>query len=407
MNTNSRELRRVFAIVACALLLHLGSDAKAADALQDDAIEKLLEYQAAKTKVEQLQAKRAKTGDESKLKKGVELATKLSDAAGEREKKLGAAITAAVPEKKFELDLSDPEQLEKEVEAFRAQQAGLNPVKATPYTDLLLTEVQAYLGFLQKSEADWKSVKDSLVEAGLSDEVGPLTQESAKGAAESLEARRKEVESTKKQEEEALKDAQSKEKEAEKSYNEAKLAASKASAPVRTLSERLQGARKFRCKMAYCWGGLDGTKMAIEPVLDLPVGLVWAVGQGALPAYINSNNFSAEFNLGLRWWFAYDKVSLMVYISQPITSSGEKIRIEGSTFEHSKESIHRSYPSVGLGIFGDSLILGFSYDVLRNGSSASSQDPNYPPNEVLSRAATFTLAISPFNMSKNALGATQ
>jgi hypothetical protein len=173
--------------------------------------------------------------------------------------------------------------------------------------------------------------------------------------------------------------------------------------PVRYLAERLRAGRQLRCITAYCYGGVDGTKFAIEPVLDLPVGLVWSAGNGALTSYVNSHTVNVEFNAGLRFWLGYDIMSVSLYFSKPLITGNDPIRVSGSSFEHSPDAIHRPFPSIGLGFAGDAVTLGISYDQLRNGATDNKRDPAYPANSVLSRSLTFSLGISLFNLSKQAL----
>lgn len=177
--------------------------------------------------------------------------------------------------------------------------------------------------------------------------------------------------------------------------------------PSRYLAERLRAGRELRCVTAYCYGGVDGTKFGIEPVLDLPVGLVWSAGSGALTSYINSHTVNVEFNAGVRFWLGYDIMSVSIYFSRPLITGDDTIRVAGSSFEHSPDAVHRPFPSIGLGFAGDLVQLGISYDQLRNGGTASTRDPSYPANSVLSRSLTFSLGFSLFNLSKQALAKSQ
>lgn len=190
---------------------------------------------------------------------------------------------------------------------------------------------------------------------------------------------------------------------AEDEYREALGKLADTTEKSKSLPAALMGATTFRCKMALCWGG-KGAKYAIEPVLDLPFSLTWSMGDGALPGYINSHVVNLEFNAGLRFWFAYDIASVAVFVSEPVIKSGDPILVDGSSFAHGSGSIHRSFPSVGFGFFGDALLLGVSYDVLRNGAADQNQDRNFPPNEVLSRSLTFSLGFSFLNLTRNQIG---
>lgn len=175
--------------------------------------------------------------------------------------------------------------------------------------------------------------------------------------------------------------------------------------PADFLSERLAGARRLRCMTAYCFGGHGGSKYAVEPVLDLPVGLVWAMGGGALPSYINSHTVNVEFNAGLRFWLGYDIMSVMVYFSRPLIVGDDPIHVSGSNYPFPPSAVHRPFPSFGIGLAGDVLLLGVSYDELRNGATDATRDMSYPANYVLSRSITFSLGFSLFNAAKNAVGA--
>jgi len=173
-------------------------------------------------------------------------------------------------------------------------------------------------------------------------------------------------------------------------------------AGAQSLAARLEEARKLRCKTALCFE--PSNAYAVEPVVDLPVSLVWAAGDGALATYYNSTPTSVEFNAGIRFWFAHDVVSVMVYVARPLLRDGDKIRIRGSRFEHGVSAVRRPFPSLGVGAFGDIVQLGVSYDELRNGSTASTRDPNYPAGAALSHAITFSLSLSPMNLARNAQG---
>jgi hypothetical protein len=171
-----------------------------------------------------------------------------------------------------------------------------------------------------------------------------------------------------------------------------------------TLKQRLARVLDVRCLTAICWGGPDGRRYGVEPLIDLPVGIVWSVGRGSLSSYINSSAMSVEFNAGLRLWVANDLFSVSAYFAKPVARPGDSIRLRGSQKSHSVDAIHRPYPSVGFGFFGDILHLGIAYDVLVNRSDERG-DPSYPPNEVLSRSISFTLGVSTFTTARNAIAA--
>ena len=170
------------------------------------------------------------------------------------------------------------------------------------------------------------------------------------------------------------------------------------------LVERLGSARRARCYTAYCFGGRDGAKYALEPMLDLPIGTSFALGDGSLSAFTNSLDISIQFSAGLRFWFLYDLASVSIMFAKPVYSGRDTVRLKNSSFEHPTSSIRRIGPSIALGFFGDVLFLGGGYDVLTNGPGTSG-DPNYGPNDVLSRTVTVTLGLAPFAAARNVAGA--
>lgn len=251
--------------------------------------------------------------------------------------------------------------------------------------------------FVSQLEKRWKEANG----------VGRLFEPAPKDRAQAgtkIEERREEFDNKIALAEENLEQAERKFREKSESLGALSSLIDELSTPRTTLASRLIGTTSFRCKMALCWGGSSGRKFAFEPLLDLPVSLTWSMGDGALPGYINSHLVNLEFNAGLRFWFAHDAASIAVYVSEPIIKSSDPIRVDGSSFSHTAGAIHRSYPSLGFGFFGDSLLLGLSYDVLRNGAADENQDPNFPPNEVLSRSLTFSIGFSFLNMTRNQIG---
>jgi hypothetical protein len=171
------------------------------------------------------------------------------------------------------------------------------------------------------------------------------------------------------------------------------------------LTRELSASRYIRCQVALCWGD-QGTEWAVEPVLDLPIGIVWSAGSGALTSYINANKLNIEFNAGLRFWMWHDRFSIMLYFAAPVVRGDDKIRLEGSGFEHPTSSIQRPFPSVGIGFFGDILQFGFAYDLLINGDGDQDRDPRYRPNQVLSRSLTITLGFATVLTARTALAHT-
>ena len=173
----------------------------------------------------------------------------------------------------------------------------------------------------------------------------------------------------------------------------------------RTLTDRLYWARHARCQTAYCFGD-DGTEYAFEPMLELPIGTSFAFGSGALARFNDASEITIQFSAGLRFWFWHDWASVSVYFAKPVYGGDSKVHVPGSSFEHPTTSIRREGPSLALGLFGDILFVGGGYDVLVNGSSPGTGDPNYGPNQVLSRVVTFSIGIAPFAAIRNVAGAT-
>jgi hypothetical protein len=161
--------------------------------------------------------------------------------------------------------------------------------------------------------------------------------------------------------------------------------------------------RRARCATAICWG--DGYKYGLEPLVELPIGKSFASnGLGGLANFENSHDLSATFTAGLRFWFLHDWASVSVYLSKPLFAQNGSIRVNGSPFEYGAQNIRRPYPGFSIGLFADTVWLGFDIDELRNGDSDSTRDPNFPRNAVVSRALVFTVALSPVTLARNALG---
>jgi hypothetical protein len=205
---------------------------------------------------------------------------------------------------------------------------------------------------------------------------------------------------------EEKKDATVLESYTQKAYEAASTAERNAAdTQVSRLPARLAGVRRARCATAYCWGGDDGREKAIEPILDLPVGMYWGVGGSALADYVNANNIKIQFNAGLRYWFSYDVMSVGILLAQPdLTGTTSTISFRGKSLANSQ--MRRPYPTLVIGFAGDILQLSISYDELRNASS-SSQDflPEFRPNQTLSRAVVFGIAITPLTAARNGIGA--
>jgi hypothetical protein len=175
--------------------------------------------------------------------------------------------------------------------------------------------------------------------------------------------------------------------------------------PAKHLADRLAGVRRARCATAYCWGGTDGREYAIEPALDLPIGMYWSAGGGALANYVNANNIKIHASAGLRFWLAYDVISLGVLLAQPeLTDSQKTIDFRDRTLSTSQ--LRRPYPTLVVGIWGDIVQLSVSYDELRNASrNSESYIPDYAANAVLSRTLTLGVALNPVTAARNGIGA--
>lgn len=173
-------------------------------------------------------------------------------------------------------------------------------------------------------------------------------------------------------------------------------------AETRTFRGAMRGARAGRCATALCWG--PSYKFAFEPLAELPIGKTFGFPNSGLARYVNSNDIQVSFNAGIRFWMAWDWVSVSVYLSKPILHQSEAIHVSGSNTEFSTSQVRRPYPGVGIGLFGDLLWLSFDYDTLRNGNSGAQRAPEFRPNEVVSHAYTFTVAIAPIAGVRNGLG---
>jgi hypothetical protein len=175
--------------------------------------------------------------------------------------------------------------------------------------------------------------------------------------------------------------------------------------PVNRLADRLSGVRRARCATAYCWGGSDGRKYAIEPTVDLPIGMYWAAGGGSLASYVNANNIKIHATAGLRYWFAYDAMSVGILLAQPeLTESQTTIDYRDKTLATSQ--MRRPYPTLVVGFWGDIIQLSVSYDELRNAArSSGNYIQDYSANAVLARAVTFGVALNPVTAARNGIGA--
>lgn len=175
--------------------------------------------------------------------------------------------------------------------------------------------------------------------------------------------------------------------------------------PARHIADRIAGVRRARCATAYCWGGKDGRQNAIEPVLDLPIGMYWSAGGGSLARFVNANNIKISASAGLRYWFAYDVMSVGILLAQPeLTDTQTTVDFRDKSLSSSQ--VRRPYPTLIVGLWGDIIQLSASYDELRNAARTSDNYiQDYPANGVLSRAVTFGVALNPVTAARNGIGA--
>lgn len=172
---------------------------------------------------------------------------------------------------------------------------------------------------------------------------------------------------------------------------------------TRTFRGIMRGARESRCATALCWG--PSHKYAFEPLAELPIGKSFASHRSGLGRYINGTDIQVSFNAGLRFWAAWDWVSVSVYLSKPLFTASDIITISGSSHQFSGSQVRRPFPGVGVGLFGDIVWLSMDWDQLRNGNTGDLRAPEFRPNDAISHTATFTFAIAPFAALRNGLGA--
>lgn len=203
-----------------------------------------------------------------------------------------------------------------------------------------------------------------------------------------------------------LKNRKENESSLQKRYLEALQAQLNASdVPASRIADRLASVRRARCATAYCWGGNDGRKYAVEPIVDVPIGMYWSAGGGALAQYVNANNIKIYATAGLRYWFAYDVMSVGILLAQPeLTDAQTTVDFRDKALASSQ--VRRPYPTLVFGVWGDIIQLSVSYDELRNASrSNANYIQDYPGNAVLSRAVTFGVALNPVTSARNGIGA--
>ena len=160
-----------------------------------------------------------------------------------------------------------------------------------------------------------------------------------------------------------------------------------------------------RCATAICFAnGESQYWLGIEPLVELPVGISSALGNTGLAEYINNHELSIDLAAGLRVWLFDDMVSISLYLSKPLIESS--VRVEGSSFVYPGTAVRRSFPGFALGLFFDSIWIGFDRNELRNGDSDNPMafNPDFAPNVVVSSAWTITVALQPVTAFRTALG---
>jgi hypothetical protein len=160
-----------------------------------------------------------------------------------------------------------------------------------------------------------------------------------------------------------------------------------------------------RCATAICFdNGQARNWLGIEPLVELPVGMGFALGSSSLADYVNNHDLHVDLAAGARVWLFRDVVSLSVYISKPLTDAS--VRLRGSDFVYPGSAVRRPFPGIALGLFFDSIWIGFDRNELRNGGGkdSSALNPDFPPNTIASAAWTVTLALQPVTAFRTAIG---
>lgn len=171
----------------------------------------------------------------------------------------------------------------------------------------------------------------------------------------------------------------------------------------------LMNGLRSRCKIALCFAFEsrgDTHYWGLEVLTELPTGLSIAGlrQKSSLARYLNSTPGSVSLKGGVRFILPDDWVSIGVYMSTRDFSDAAAVRVRGRNFDYPAGSIRRPYPGAALGLFGDLLWLGFDIEELQN--AGDTLDPAYPPNEPVSRAMTFTVALPLVSVLHQILGAT-
>jgi len=160
-----------------------------------------------------------------------------------------------------------------------------------------------------------------------------------------------------------------------------------------------------RCATAICFdNGSVKNWLGIEPLVELPFGVAFAVSNSALGDYVNNHELRVDLAAGVRVWLFRDVVSLSIYLSKPLIDSS--VELAGSDFVYRGSAVRRPFPGFALGLFFDSIWIGFDRNELRNGDGTDSTTRNsdFPPNTVVSSAWTVTLALQPVTALRATIG---
>jgi hypothetical protein len=171
--------------------------------------------------------------------------------------------------------------------------------------------------------------------------------------------------------------------------------------PTLTVDQLLAG----RCATAICPSPFHGA-LGIEPIVELPIGKSFTFNKGGLADYINNTDVGVSFAAGLRVWILNDWVSFALYLSQPLTPKDSQLRATGSSFVYPATYVRRSFIGGAIGFLFDTLWIGIDRDSLNNGADGSGTaiNPAFPPNAVISRVWTYTVAIQPISTFRTGIG---
>lgn len=171
---------------------------------------------------------------------------------------------------------------------------------------------------------------------------------------------------------------------------------------TRSFRGAMLGARAGRCGTAVCWG--PGYKWALEPLVELPVGKSFSLPGSSLAKYLNSNELQVSFNAGIRLWLWWDWISISTFMSKVLVTGNDTIYTATSGVPLPASQLRRPFPGLGIGLFGDMLWISMDYDQLRNGNVMATKSPDFRPNEIVSHAFTFTIAVASIAGLRNGIG---